>query len=184
MNPTNVLHDKDGEDPVLGVTKSGFEPFSDFNEEKIQDPNLPGELRRIMNKKEPQMQNVYKPVFDEVSREAYIDDQELKMRLFEAKWNWHKDKVYSRIKLTTSELMDEEQIAEDYDHWIKRRVEYMYDYIDFDNEREVVRNRFLTDMHKKTTMQDVGEKLDEFIYSSKAAVLLDGHWDDSKHRLE
>ena len=39
-------------------------------------------------------------------------------------------------------------------------------------------------MHKKTTMQDVGEKLDEFIYSSKAAVLLDGHWDPSKHLLE
>ena len=89
-----------------------------------------------MNIKEPQMQNVYKPVFDQVSRETYIDDQELKMRLFEAKWKWHKDRVYSQIKPTTMELMEEENIAEDYDQWIKRRVEYMYDYVDFENERE------------------------------------------------
>ena len=145
---------------------------------------MPGELRRIMNIKEPQMQNVYRPVFDEVSREAYVDEQELKMRLFEAKWNWHKDRVYSQIQPTTRELMEEEDNAEEYDRWIKRRVEYMYDYIDFDNERVNVRNRFLNEMHKKTTMQDIGEKLDEFIYSSKAAVLLDGHWDSTKHLLE
>ena len=77
------------------MTTTGFEPFSDLHEVKIQDPNMPGELRRIMNIKEPQMQNVYKPVFDEVSREEYVDEQELKMRLFEAKWNWHRDRVYS-----------------------------------------------------------------------------------------
>ena len=80
--------------------------------------------------------------------------------------------------------MEEEDNAEEYDRWIKRRVEYMYDYIDFDNERVNVRTRFLNEMHKKTTMQDIGEKLDEFIYSSKAAVLLDGHWDSTKHLLE
>ena len=130
------------------------------------------------------MQNIYRPVFDEVSREAYVDKQELMMRLFEAKWKWHKDRVYSQIQATTKELFEEEMIADDYDQWMNRRVEYMYDYIDFNNEREAVRARFLNEMHKKTTMQDVGEKLDEFIYSSKAAVVLDGLWDSTKHTLE
>ena len=58
------------------------------------------------------------------------------MRLFEAKWNWYKDKVYSQVRPTTMELMQEEDIADDYDRWMKRRVEYMYDYIDFDSERD------------------------------------------------
>jgi len=37
-------------------------------------------------------------------------------------------------------------------------------------------------MHKKTTVKDIGEKLDEFIYSSKASVT--DYWSDSKHLLE
>ena len=33
----------------------------------------------------------------------------------------------------------EREIAEDHDKWMKRRVEFMYDYLDFDNDRSRVR---------------------------------------------
>lgn len=58
----------------------------------------------------------------------------------------------------------------------------MYDYMDFDNDRARVRSRFLNEMHKKTTMKDIGDKLDEFVLSSKAAIA--PYWDMAKHTLE
>jgi hypothetical protein len=39
-------------------------------------------------------------------------------------------------------------------------------------------------MHKKTTLKDIGEKLDEFILSSKAKTAEAGNFDESKHILE
>ena len=65
---------------------------------------------------------------------------------------------------------------------MERRVEFMYNYLDFDTERKDIRNKFLEEMNKKTTLKDIGEKLDEFILSSKAAVIK--NWDMGKHVLE
>lgn len=45
-----------------------------------------------------------------------------------------------------------------------------------------MRNKFLNEMHKKTTLDDIGEKLDEFILSSKAAVV--DNFSAAKHILE
>jgi len=86
------------------------------------------------------------------------------------------------MKLTNLEIEEEKQIQKEYDHWMTDRVEFMYDYLDFDHERRHVRQRFLNEMHKKTTLQDIGEKLDEFTWSSKAAVM--ENWDDKTHILE
>jgi len=65
---------------------------------------------------------------------------------------------------------------------METRVSFMYDNLDYDNERFEVREKFLTEMHKKTTVQDIGEMLDEFKYSSKAAIV--DYWDHSQHILE
>lgn len=45
----------------------------------------------------------------------------------------------------------------------------MYNYLDFDHDRAKVRNRFLKEMNKRTTLKDIGETLDKLIYDSKAA---------------
>lgn len=57
---------------------------------------MPLELRKLLNKVEPEAQNYYAPVFDEASREEFVNFQELKGRLFEAKWNWYKDKTFNQ----------------------------------------------------------------------------------------
>ena len=44
----------------------------------------------MLGRATPELQNVYMPVFDESSRQEFIDVQELKNRLFEAKWDWYK----------------------------------------------------------------------------------------------
>lgn len=58
----------------------------------------------------------------------------------------------------------------------------MYDYLDFDYERSMIREKFLLEMHKKTTLKDIGEKLDEMVLSSKASMI--EFWDHGKHTLE
>jgi len=87
-----------------------------------------------------------------------------------------------QFKPSNSKMEKDRRIAPEYDDWMENRVTFMYDQMDFDNERFQVREKFLREMHKKTTVQDIGEKLDEFKYSSKAAIA--EYWDMGKHILE
>jgi len=104
------------------------------------------------------------------------------MKLFEAKWKWYKERTYEQFGATNDDIEKDAVIAEEYDAWMKERVEFMYDYMDFDNDRTRVRTKFLNEMHKKTTVRDIGEKLDEFVLSSKASIA--DSWDMGKHILE
>jgi len=36
----------------------------------------------------------------------------------------------------------------------------MYNYLDYDNDRVRIRERFIKEMNKKTTLKDIGELLD------------------------
>ena len=58
----------------------------------------------------------------------------------------------------------------------------MYNYLDYNNDRYRLREKFALEMHKKTTLKDIGEKLDEFILDSKAKEMK--YWNNSKHILE
>ena len=182
MHPIDLLLDKKTGKPdeILGP-QTGFDPFN-LREDQKNNANLPTELRRILNDAEPEMQNLFQPIFDETSRQEYIDTHELKTQLFEAKWKWYVETKMSQLHGTTKELAEERSYAEEYDAWLSNRVEFMYDFLDFDTERHRIRNKFLQEMHKKTTLKDIGEKLDEFIFSSKAAVA--ETWDLGRHVLE
>ncbi len=46
----------------------------------------------------------------------------------------------------------------------------MYNYLDYKGDRHKVRQRFLNEMNKKTTLEDIGLILDEFVLDSKANV--------------
>ena len=54
---------------------------------------------------------------------------------------------------------------------IEGKLDYMYDFLDYDYDRAHVRNKYLKSMHKKTSLADIGEKLDELVYDSKAKNL-------------
>ena len=72
----------------------------------------------------------------------------------------------SRFKLRESEY--DREIAEEVENDMKERVELMYSYDDIVHDRHILRNRFLHEMNKKTTLRDIGAKLDEFVLDSKA----------------
>ena len=44
----------------------------------------------------------------------------------------------------------------------------MYNYLDFDNDRSIVRDQFLNDVSKRVSLVDIGETLDKLIYDDKA----------------
>ena len=69
---------------------------------------------------------------------------------------------------------------------MSEKIEYMYNYLDFDNERQDVRNKFLKEMNKRTTLADIGESLDKLVTESKAAnwkhYNLAEHWNSEPER--
>lgn len=56
----------------------------------------------------------------------------------------------------------------------------MYNYLDYDNDRHRVRERFVNEMNQKTTLEDIGGLLDKFILDSQAAT---GQYFDPKRHL-
>ena len=85
---------------------------------------------------------------------------------YKAKWDHYVDQTLSRFKLRASEY--DREIAEEVENDMKERVELMYSYDDIVHDRHILRNRFLHEMNKKTTLRDIGAKLDEFVLDSKA----------------
>lgn len=51
---------------------------------------------------------------------------------------------------------------------MNEKLEFMYDHMDYDNDREQVRQKFLNEANKRVTLEDIGETLDKLIYESKA----------------
>ena len=68
MSQVDLLQDQMAiPDPEFGY-HTGFEKFDRIPDADLQDPSIPGELRKLLSKKEPEMQNLYAPIFDEASR--------------------------------------------------------------------------------------------------------------------
>lgn len=85
---------------------------------------------------------------------------------YKAKWDHYVDRTLSRLKFRSREY--DREIAEEVEKDMKERVELMYSFDDIRNDRYILRDRFLHEMNKKTTLKDIGAKLDEFILDSKA----------------
>ena len=181
MDRYDALVDEQGNaDPYLGPN---WNPYSKAIEEAKEDPDLLPELRKLLHADtQPEVQDAARPITSAEDRQAYLEREELNQAYFDAKWKWYIDKKMSQMKLSMKDIEEAKYHAEQYDPWIEERVEFMYNYLDYDNDRYYLREKFAHEMHKKTTLKDVGEKLDEFILESKAKTL--DYWDPAKHILE
>ena len=45
----------------------------------------------------------------------------------------------------------------------------MFNYFDYDNDRERALQKFRKEMNKQITLKDIGQKLDQFLLDEKAA---------------
>lgn len=68
-------------------------------------------------------------------------------------------------KLTT----DQFENAAEYDKEIDEKFDFMYNQLDYDSDRTKVRDQFLKDVTKRSSLADIGETLDKLTVASKAA---------------
>ena len=77
------------------------------------------------------------------------------------------------------DFLEKERIIAKKDEWMSEKIDYMYNYLDFDNDRAEMRAKFLNEMNKRTTLADIGERLDKMVIDSKAANWK--HYDIREH---
>ena len=47
----------------------------------------------------------------------------------------------------------------------------MFDYLEYDSDRTRVRNKFINEINKKTTLKDIGRLLDKFMLDEEGEML-------------
>ena len=116
------------------------------------------------------MQNLYLPVIDDETRTEYKALQEISQKIYNAKWDKYVDDHINMYQYIPEEMFEDLKYGNLRDKSIKSRVHYMYNYMDYRHFRHQVRHKFINDMHKKSTLEDIGESLDDLIFESKARV--------------
>ena len=90
------------------------------------------------------------------------------------------------MQYTTKDFAEKRKVAEEQDNWMTAKIDYMYNYMDFNHDRAMVREKFLKQMNKRTTLLDIGETLDKLVVDSKAANWkhydLAENWNDEPDR--
>jgi len=76
----------------------------------------------------------------------------------------------------------EKEEAAIHDEWLKPKIDFMFNYLDFESDRDQTRAKFANEMHRKSTIEDIGGILDVLTLDSKAKVA--DYWDDKKHLCE
>lgn len=145
--------------------------------------SMPNELKKLYDKSlVPDNQSSYKGfVLDEVTANMHDDMDELTNKYFKAKLDWFLAEQMKQLRFTTRELEEASYHAGPggKDEFIKKRAEFMYNYMDYDNDRANVRERLVKNINKKTTLKDIGELLDKFLLDERAESLK--YTDNSKN---
>lgn len=113
-------------------------------------------------------------VSDETEARIQDGEDELREKYFRAKWNFYVREKMNQLKVSTRDLEEAAYYhggPNGIDEQIAKRAEFMYDYFDYDNDRARVRNRFIQEANKKTSLKEIGEMLDQFILDERSDSL-------------
>jgi hypothetical protein len=163
-----------------------LDPYEVYNEE---DPNfrgivpsedtrdsehsaaIPAELRKLYKAFPEWQSNFLGVAHDEVSQRNQEDLEELSTKYFRAKWDFYMAEKLKMMQITTKDIAEAQayygENGEGKDAMVKSRFEFMYTFMDYDNDRARVRERFLKD-ENKTTLKDIGQLLDKFLLDERA----------------
>lgn len=108
--------------------------------------------------------------YNETTQVAKEFADEIKNKYFQAKWKWFVNTYIKSTKVRNIEVeeMIENQMEEE--GFIKDKLEYMYNHLDDHNDRQKVRQILSHEIHKKTTIQEIGEILDDIIVKYGSTV--------------
>lgn len=78
------------------------------------------------------------------------------------------DAFENQLQATYIKQMQKQAMWERNDRDMQNKFDFMYNMADWENDRTNIRNKYLLEMNKKTSLQDIGEMLDDMILDSKA----------------
>jgi hypothetical protein len=132
---------------------------------------IPTELKKLY-KAFPEYQSRSRGVaHDEVSQLDQEDLDEHSTKYFRAKWDFYVAEKLKQMRVTTKDIAEAQayygENGEGKDALVQARFEFMYNYLDYDNDRARVREKFLRSQ-PKTSLKDIGELLDKFLLDERA----------------
>ena len=148
-------------DPIYDIREMDAE--LDKPEKKVGHPLL-DYLRDNPQPMRPQNQD---GIIDETSQKRKEFEVKLNIKFYDARWKWYLHTKLNQMKTLSQEIQEsietEEKICA---HEIKR-INFMHNQLSHDNDKQRVRDVLAREMHKKATMQDIGEVLDQMIIDEK-----------------
>lgn len=139
--------------------------------EFVDDANVPLEVRKLLNMQQFEMQDPSYPVFDEESGSLLADYEDYVAKYFRQKLKFWYNYQMEQMQVTSKNLEQQYQAASETDPMIKIRANFMFSFLDYENDRVPLREKFISEMNKKTTLEDIGKMLDEFVYKEKGELL-------------
>lgn len=88
---------------------------------------------------------------------------------YKGKLRFFEDCFNNQLALTSHGFESMREAVEVQDQWMSDKLDYMYDHLDYAHDRAKVRDKFLGEVNKRVTLEDVGETLDKMALDSKAA---------------
>ena len=155
-------------DPELGKYIPNLLRDPEFRQ-KIQQ-ELPSEIanRLLWNNQEHYNPNI--KVRDAVSAEKFAEYEKYAINYFKAKIALKIDVFLTELRAMSERLSDDQIIkALEHDQEMNEKFDFMYNHLDFDSDRTKVRDQFLKDVMKRSSLADIGETLDKLTVASKAA---------------
>lgn len=153
----------DTNDLMFGDSRLNFKN----REELKNDPNWHPEFKKaaysnLPEDNDPSIQN-------EEDAQNYEAMQDAHFGWYKAKQTYLDDLYDNQLQLMTKNLEENQKQLGYEDERMEEKLDYMYHSLDYDNDRRVVRDKFLKEVNKRTTLADVGETLDKLVIDSKAA---------------
>lgn len=154
--------------------------------EAKNDLSIHPEMKKMLFSDLPEHDDDRFDIHDERSAQNYEHYKELAYNYYRTKLQFFEDSFDNQMGYTTNKFFEEKSVIEEQDDWMSAKIDYMYNYMYFDHDRARVREKFLKEMNKRTTLLDIGEKLDKLVVDSKAANWkhydLAENWNDEPER--
>ena len=105
--------------------------------------------------------------YDEESARDFEDHQRVKLTYYKAKLAFFEDCFQNQVRYRLLDFEKKREALEYEDQQMDDKLEFMYDQLDFDHDRSKVRRKFLSEVNRRVSLDDIGETLDKLIYESK-----------------
>ena len=88
---------------------------------------------------------------------------------FKAKMARREEDYKNRLKVLNEKLTEDSVFnLRQADAEMEEKFDFMYNYLDYDSDRSVVRAKFMNEVNKRSTLEDIGETLDRLTIGAKA----------------